>query len=463
LQQVLAPQMQQSLQLLQAPSLELRQLVHQELQTNPLLEEIPTDVVLELAPTPEEEERKQKDELDFKEEFEVLSKLDEEWREYFSRPNIHRQSNEDEDARQFLFESLIQPESLQEHLINQLHLSGVSSTEIRTGELIIGSIDDNGYLATSLEELSGNSGIPVEQLQQMLDLVQTFSPVGVGARDPKECLLIQLERLGKADSIEARIVREQLDELGKKRYHDIAKALEITVEEVTKHATFIGTLEPRPGRAFWHEFNVNVVPDVIVRKVDHDFSVVMNNDQVPHLRISNTYKELMGRENNAADVKDYLRDRIRAAKFLIKSIHQRQQTIYNIACEIVKRQRDFFEQGVSGLKPLTMNEVAQVVGVHETTVSRGVSSKYMQTPHGVFEMKYFFTSGYQTTDGKLISNTSVKEAVAELIAKEDPAKPLSDQEIVRILTDRGLPIARRTVAKYRAELKILPSHLRKKY
>jgi RNA polymerase sigma-54 factor len=467
LQQVLAPQMQQSLQLLQAPTLELRQLIHQELQQNPTLEEITTDVVSIEAETESlnaKDERKEKDELDFKEEYEVLAKLDEEWREYFSRHNVHRQrSPEEEEARQFLFDSLVQPESLQEHLLNQLQLSGASDQERRVGELLIGSIDDNGYLSTSLEDISQNSGLPVEELQHVLDLIQTFSPVGVGARDLRECLLIQLERLGKSDSIEAAIVRDHLEDLGKKRYPEIAKALNLTIEDINRIASFISTLEPRPGRAFSHDANSYVTPDVLVKKMGDDFSVILNDDQIPHLRISNTYKELMARDNNAQDVKDYLKERIRAAKFIIKSIHQRQQTIYNIATEIVKRQRDFFEKGVAGLKPLTMNDVAQVVGVHETTVSRAVSNKYMQTPHGIFEMKYFFTSGYTTADGQVVSNTSVKEAVAELIAKEDPSKPLSDQEIVKMLTEKGIPIARRTVAKYRAELKILPSHLRKKF
>jgi RNA polymerase sigma-54 factor len=230
-------------------------------------------------------------------------------------------------------------------------------------------------------------------------------------------------------------------------------------------ANFISTLEPKPGRMFTTEQQQYVAADVVVQKVDDQYVVLLNDEQIPHLRISNTYKELMASDNKAqvAEAKEYIRDKIRAGKFLIKSIHQRQQTIYNIAKVIVDRQHEFLDKGLSHLKPLTMAQVAEVVGVHETTVSRAVANKYIQTPQGLFEMKFFFTPGFETAGGGALSNTSVKEQISKLVEREDAMKPLSDQEIVAILKEQGIPIARRTVAKYRNELNILPSNLRKKY
>ncbi len=327
----------------------------------------------------------------------------------------------------------------------------------------MGSIDELGFLQSSLEEISQNTTHSVPELQQMLDLVQTFHPVGVGARDLKDCLLIQLRRLGKQDSLEYQIVNGFLEDLGRRRFPEVARRLGVSVEQVQRAANFISTLDPKPGQIFSPDPNSYVLPDVSVDKIDDGYSVTLNGDQIPHLRISKTYKDLMTQGSNGADVRDYIREKIRSGKFLIKSIHQRQQTILNIANEIVKRQHEFLELGTAFLKPMTMVQIAEAVGVHETTVSRAISGKYMATPQGVFEMKYFFTPGYQTVDGAALSNTSVKEAIADLVRNEQPRNPLSDKEIVEILSDRVIPIARRTVAKYRAELNILPSNLRKQY
>jgi RNA polymerase sigma-54 factor len=235
------------------------------------------------------------------------------------------------------------------------------------------------------------------------------------------------------------------------------------VTEVQDAIARIARLEPRPGRAFLPDEGQYIMPEVFVQKVGDDFVITTNNEHVPHLRISNTYKDLMAQPDSSQEVRDYIREKIRAGKFLIKSLHQRQQTIMNIAREIVHRQREFMEKGVAFLKPLTMVQVAEVVGVHETTVSRAVSGKYIETPQGVYEMKYFFTSGIQTTSGVGLSNTSVKDMIADIFRKEDSSKPLSDQEVVKMLKDKGIMIARRTVAKYRSELNILPSNLRKVY
>ncbi len=455
MQQVLAPQLQQSLQILQAPTLELRNIVQQELQTNPVLEE-------EIG-TFESEERA-KDDREFEEEFERLAKLDEEWRDYMAQSVSYSSRNpEDEERRQFFFDSLASQETLQQHLLEQLNTAEVSKSQREAAELIVGNIDELGFLQSSLEEISQNTTHSVPELQQMLDLVQTFHPVGVGARDLKDCLLIQLRRLGKQDSLEYQIVNGFLEDLGRRRFPEVARRLGVSVEQVQRAANFISTLDPKPGQIFSPDPNSYVLPDVSVDKVDDGYSVTLNGDQIPHLRISKTYKDLMTQGGNGADVRDYIREKIRSGKFLIKSIHQRQQTILNIANEIVKRQHEFLELGTAFLKPMTMVQIAEAVGVHETTVSRAISGKYMATPQGVFEMKYFFTPGYQTVDGAALSNTSVKEAIADLVRNEQPRNPLSDKEIVEILSDRGIPIARRTVAKYRAELNILPSNLRKQY
>ena len=259
------------------------------------------------------------------------------------------------------------------------------------------------------------------------------------------------------------MVDRHIDDLGKRRFPEIARRLGTTPEQVQRAANFIATLDPKPGQIFTPDPNNYVLPDVTVEKIGGDWTISLNGEQIPHLRISNTYKDLMSQDKGGTDVKDYIRDKIRSGKFLIKSIHQRQQTISNIAHEIVSRQRDFLEFGPSALKPMTMVQIADAVGVHETTVSRAISGKYMATPQGVFDMKYFFTPGYQTSDGESMSNTSVKGTIAELVKAEDTKNPLSDKEIVELLEKRGIPIARRTVAKYRGELNILPSNMRKRY
>ncbi len=455
MQQSLAPQLQQSLQILQAPILELRNLIQAELAVNPVIEEERTEPTIE---------DKQKEHDEFQEEFEHLAKLDEEWRDFMSQSTAYSsRSQEDEERRQFFFDSIATNETLQQHLLDQLQTSELSAPKRKIGELIIGNIDEVGFLQVSPEEMAQNTGLDVAEIQAVLEVIQMFHPVGVGTRDLRECLLVQLRRVGKAESMEYRIVAHHLEDLGKHRFPEIARRLNTTPEQIQKCADFISTLDPKPGQLFAPDQTNYVLPDVTIEKISGDWQVSLNGEQIPHLRISNTYKDLMAREQNPADVRDYIREKIRSGKFLIKSIHQRQQTISNIAHEILARQTDFFEKGPTALRPLTMVQVADVVGVHETTVSRAISGKYVATPWGVFEMKYFFTPGYQTADGETMSNTSVKNAITELVREEQKRHPLSDKEIVDILTERGIPIARRTVAKYRAEAGILPSNLRKSY
>jgi RNA polymerase sigma-54 factor len=463
LQHVLSPQLQQSLLILQTPLLELRNLVQQEMETNPVLEELLAEPV-----TDQRNEDESSEEDNFKNEFEKLASLDEEWRDYMAQSASYsggsRDPKEAQEKRQLLFDSIPVQETLQQNLIGQLNQSVLSAKDRKAADLIIGNIDDNGFLQSTPEDMTLNSGIPKEDFEKMLALIQSFYPAGVGARDLRECLLIQLHRQGKEQTIEYKIVSEHMEDLGRRRFPEIARRMGISVEEVQKAADNIARLNPRPGQVFAAAPQNYVLPDVMVEKVDGDYQISSNNDQVPHLRISNLYKDIIASGNTqTGEVKDYIRDKIRSGKFLIRSIHQRQQTILNIARQIVERQRDFLEHGPSHLKPMTMGEVADAVGLHETTVSRAVSGKYMATPQGVFEMKYFFTSGYQTATGESLSNTSVKEAILDLVKRENGSAPLSDHEIVEILGERGIPIARRTVAKYRTELNILPSHMRRKY
>src|SRR5207253_1652457 len=456
LQHVLSPQLQQSLLILQTPLLELRNLVQQEMETNPVLEDLPDEPGAD-----ERSEAESSSDDNFKDEFEKLASLDEEWRDYMAQSASYRDgfrdSKEAQDKRQFLFDSIPVQETLQQNLVAQLNQSVLSASDRKAAELIIGNIDDNGFLRSTPEEMALNSGIPKEDFEKMLALIQSFYPAGVGARDLRECLLIQLVRGGKERSMEYKIVSEHMEDLGKRRFPEMARRVGISVEEVQKAADNIARLNPRPGQVFAAAPQNYVLPDVMVEKVDGEYQISSNNEQIPHLRISNLYKDIIASGNTqSSDVKDYIRDKIRSGKFLIRSIHQRQQTILNIARQIVSRQRDFLEHGPSHLKPMTMGEVADAVGVHETTVSRAVSGKYMATPQGIFEMKYFFTSGYQTATGESLSNISVKEAILELVKHENGSAPLSDHEIVEILSERGIPIARRTVAKYRTELNILP-------
>jgi len=486
LSQVLAPQLQQSLALLQAPTLELKALVEQELQQNPVLEEMagidmdheektirgeadrdtadPAEPPPDVTFDPATEKTNGEPVDDFQAEFEKLAQMDQEWRDHFSATNIPlRQSEEEEEKRQYMFDSLVANTSLQESLLEQVRLSELDEEQQQIAEMIIGNVDDRGYLRATIPELAFSTNIPAEKIEGVLKVIQSFHPAGVACRDLRECLMLQLERTDRTDTLEYQILNRCFDALGKRKLPEIGRVLSADTFDVQEAIARIALLEPNPGRDFTIENQQYVVPEIFVNKIGDDYVVTNNNDQVPHLRISNHYKDIMAQAASSQEVRDWIRDKIRAGKFLIKSLHQRQETILNIAKEIVKRQRDFFDKGIAFLRPMTMVQVAEQVGVHETTVSRAVSGKYMQTPLGVFEMKYFFTSGIKTTSGEGMSNTSVKDMINEMIKVEDTSKPLSDEEIVKRLSEKGVVIARRTVAKYRSELNILPSHLRKMY
>jgi RNA polymerase sigma-54 factor len=460
LQMILAPQLRQSLELLQASMLELRSMIQQEIEQNPTLEEkVPDSERIEVEPASAEEPAPA---ADWDEEYAALAKLDDEWKDYFRASASNAGHSQDDEARrQFYMDSISQTESLQEHLLRQLSLSGMSEREQQIGELLIGNIDEDGYLAAEPADLAATTSFTLAEIETVLTLIREFDPIGVGSRNLRECLLCQMHRAGKEGALAERIIQGHLEDLGAKRFSQIAKALDATPDEIQQAAHYISTLEPNPGRRFSDEQSPYVMPEVFVQKVNGKYVVVVNDDNLPHLRISKQYRSLMDNPATTQEVKQYIQDKIRAGAFMIKSIHQRQQTIRNIAQEIVRVQEEFLDKGVAYLRPLIMNEVASVLGIHETTVSRAVANKYMQTPQGVYEMKYFFTPGYKTEGGQSVSNKTIKDRIAVMIAREDATSPLSDQALADALKDDGVSVARRTVTKYREELKILPSHLRK--
>ncbi len=470
-QMVLAPQLRQSLKILQVAALDLRSVIQEELQNNPTLEELPMEGVsleqrnADEAPAGEDGNHDdRREEMDFSREFEVLNKLDDDWRDYLSQAGGAQPYNsEAAEKRQHFFDSLVSETSLQEHLMRQAELSDWTPETLAAIRFLIGSLDDRGFLTATAADIALMSGLALEHVQTAWKLLRTFDPPGIGARNLEDCLLAQLEAKGRGDSLAARIVREHFELLTRRRIPDIARRAGATLEEVRVALEEIGALDPAPGRRFADDSNRVVVPDVTVEKDGDKWLVQLNSDYIPRLRLSQTYKELIARGRLSPSERDYLRERMRSGRFLINSIAQRQQTIERITREIIKAQEEFFEQGVSRLKPLTMTQIADAVGVHETTVSRAIANKYIRTPHGVFEMKYFFTPGYQAQGGDAVSNTTVKEMINDLVAGEDRAHPLSDQEIVARLQEKGLNVARRTVAKYREELGILPSNLRREY
>ncbi len=435
-------------------------MINAELTVNPVLELDTNDVSFD-----QEQADADLANDDFAAEFDHLSRMDDEWQTWLQQSAGTRspRTAEDEDRRQFLFDSLSTPVTLQEHLMQQLGMVDCSPRIRLLVELIIGSLDDRGFTGSTLEEMSLDMRLPLADLQEAKAIVQSFDPPGVGAESLKECLLLQLIRNGMEHSLEARIVTSHLDDLGKHRFPVIAKKLGVTPHEITRAAESIGMLNPRPASAFSNAPQQMISPDLSVEYSAGKFLVVMHNEQIPRLRISNTYKDIMAQPSGGADVKEYIRDKIRSGKFLIRSIEQRQQTIQKIAEEIVARQHSFFMEGPSALKPMTMASVAATVGVHETTVSRAIAGKYMATPQGILEMRSFFTAGLSTEEGGELSNTSVKAALAELIRAEDPSSPLSDDELGKLLNEKGIHIARRTVAKYREALGILSSSMRRKF
>ncbi|MBI2515900.1 MAG: RNA polymerase factor sigma-54 [Opitutae bacterium] len=468
-QLVLAPQMRQSLKILQVAALDLRAAIQEELQSNPALEELPMDgVSLEKNAGsgadnsgPETDAR---EEMEFKQDFQMLEKIGQDWRDSMSDTGgVRASSSEDEERRQHFFDSLTTETSLAEHLMQQAEMTDCPPEVREAVRYLVGSLDDRGFLTTSLSDIALISHLSLETVQNGAKLLRGFEPAGIGAENLSDCLLLQLAQKGRDKSVAARIVRDHFDLLVRRRIPDIARKMGLSPEIIQESLGEIGGLDPAPGRRFADDSNRVVVPDVTVEQDGDEWKIILNGDYIPRLRLSNTYKDLIAKGTLGKNERDYLREKLRSGKFIINAIEQRQRTIERITREILKHQREFFEEGVSKLKPLTMTQIADIIGVHETTVSRALANKYIKTPHGVFEMKFFFTSGYQSQAGVSVANTSVKEMIADIVANEDPGAPLSDQDIVGLLTQKGLTIARRTVAKYREELGLLPSNLRRRY
>ena len=465
----LAPRMVQALRFLQAPWPELRELVRAELEQNPVLEEKTLDSEALLAPlepaaAPADEVDQENDfePDDFGREIDALEKMLTP-RALVEAPGIPPPNPEAEEKRQFFIDSLTAPPSLHAHLEEQLNESGMDAAQKAAGEYIIGNVDENGWLAVDLSEVVRESGVSEKAVAVALEVVQEFDPAGVAARSLQECLQIQLRRLGHgADSPAMKLVGGHLEKLAETPAAELAKATGLKEDEVGEALKVVASLDPKPGLKFSAPPAVYVTPEVEIRKTaEGEYVVEMMRDGLPRLRISAEYEAMLEDPETAAEARKYLAEKIRSGKFILDSLHQRRETIRRLAEEIAAAQREFFEHGISRLKPLTMGAVAAKLGVHETTVGRAVAGKYVRTPQGVFELKFFFTGGLKTADGGAISTEAVKEAVAKVLGHEDVRHPLSDQAIAEKLKAQGFRVARRTVAKYREQLGVPPAHKRK--
>jgi RNA polymerase sigma-54 factor len=473
-QLVMTPQLRQAIKILQVSRAELETLIDQELIENPVLEENLEDKVPEgeyEVPTVDGLKETAPAEAEGPAEVEQASNIDQiDWKEFAENysNDSHSgtgssQSNDDDDDRRPAIENIMVKRTLlPDHLMWQLRLSDMCDAEKEIGALIVGSLDQDGYLTLAVEEVAflANVWPDSELVERVLVRVQQLDPPGVAARDLSECLLIQLAQLGcDGDSLPAKIVRDHLGMLENRRLDRMARELGVTVEQVAEATKVISMLEPKPGRDFGDGETRYVTPDVYVHKVGEEWVVTLNEDGLPRLRVSSFYRQMLGQ--GASEAKGYIQEKMRAAAWLIKSIHQRQRTLYMVTSSIVKFQMDFLERGVAHLRPLVLKDVANDIGMHESTVSRATAGKYVHTPQGTFELKYFFTSSLRSGHGEEVSAESVKDKIKTIIAEEDNKKPYSDQHIAEMLAKEQIDIARRTVAKYRELMGILPSSKRR--
>ncbi len=455
---VLTPKMQQAMHMLQLPLLELETYLRQQLVENPVLEELPPSEDGQGLPD-EEVAGAGERELE-----QVSDTFEDAWNEYYYEGSDLSRNREDEEAkRAFAESSITKKESFTSYLLNQLRLATDDEEEYRIGEWIIGEIDDRGYFTSSVEQGASALGVPAERVESVLGKIQTFDPTGIGARDLRECLLLQIDARHPDNEQLKRLVSDYLELLQKRQLPKIAQEMRIDVEQVEELAKLVATLEPRPGRNYTGDETQYVVPDGTVTKVGDEYVVTTNDDSMPRIRVSSYYRKLLQNPDTPKEVLDYVRGKYRAAKWLLSNIEQRKSTIYRVTKCIMDMQREFLDKGEAFLKPLTLQEVAERVGLHESTISRVTSKKYVDTPQGIFELKHFFSSSIENQNGDAKSATSVRKMIAELIEAEDKTKPLSDQQIAELLRAKGLNIARRTVTKYREALGVLPSKLRKEY
>jgi len=482
-QLVMTPKLQQALKLLQMPAIELQQMLKQEIMENPLLEEIEdfeeiaeddhneeaeatTEPGADGDPPIEAPAEKDPDEPETRLEGGEAGEEQVDWDEYFNDGfDLGRSSAEEEHQEEFFEKVPVAKQSFTDTLMGQLRIATDDERVLQIGDYIIGSLDESGYLTSDLEELAHTFSCTLEEVDRALELIQSFDPPGVGARNLQECLLLQLRFRGEDDTLAATIIRDHFDEFKQKKYVEIARKLRISVQDVQDQCKLIATLDPKPGLEVVAEDPKYVIPDLVVDSVDGKYVVYLNDRNVPRLRVSQAYHDELMREVRDGDsqAKDFINARLKSAKWLIQTIEQRRRTMVKVMECIVRKQRDFFDKGTAFLKPLTLQQVASEINMHESTVSRVTTNKYVQTPRGVFELKFFFSSSLGTQDGGEVSAKSAKDKIRRIIEGETTRAPLSDQKIADMLKKDGLNIARRTVAKYREQLNILPARMRKQY
>jgi RNA polymerase sigma-54 factor len=459
---ILTPSLQQAIKLLPMSTLELADLLNQEMVENPLLEEVPTE---ELQPA----EQQQAEKPEAQPATEKADTWDDADYEYFFGDYLDDgyRSRTPSEVKELppIENTLSTAASLSDHLMWQLSLQTEDEKLKEIGGAIIGNLDDDGYLVASVEEIAAMGDWPVADVERALQHVQTFDPIGVAARDLQECLWLQIRHLGLEGTPTEKIVTEHLRLLQNHQVPEIARRLGMTIDDLKEHIEIIRNLDPKPGSRYNPQQSQYVIPDVYVVKVEDQYVAALNEEGLPQLRISPTYRRLLdksaGTVEENKETRDYVKDKFRSALWLIKSVDQRQKTIQKVANSIINFQREFLDHGIEYLRPLVLRDVANDIGMHESTVSRVVNNKYMHTPQGVFELKYFFHSGISSSYGDSVSSVTIKQRIRKIIENEDPRKPLSDSKIVSILQKEGLMLARRTIAKYREELKIPTSNQRK--
>jgi RNA polymerase sigma-54 factor len=465
-QLIMTPQLQMAIKLLQLSRLELMDTIRNELEENPALEEVVDSSGDEPIGEASEAVEAPPAEMPANQEVTIQDKIHDEidWSgflEDFTTPSRVTVETEDREAPKY--EAFIsRKETLNDHLLWQFLMTKPSPDDEAAASVIIGNLNRDGYLQISVEEIAAASQTAPEQVEKVLALLQTFDPVGVCARDLRECLLIQARYLGFENTIVTDIISDHLSNLEKKNYKAVCKALKASLEEVVSAVNVIKGMEPRPGRQYSDEPPQYITPDIYVYKMDNDFVIVLNDDGMPKLRVNALFKRSVVRGRRMAhDAQDYIQEKMRSAAWLIKSIHQRQKTIYKVMESILRFQREFFEKGIAYLKPMVLRDVAQDISMHESTISRVTTNKYAYTPQGIFELKYFFNSSIKRDEGGAIASASVMEKIRQIIASEDPRRPHSDDKIAQVLEQENIHIARRTVAKYREMMRVLPSNKRK--
>jgi RNA polymerase sigma-54 factor len=462
-QLIMTPQLQMAIKLLQLSRLELLDTIRQELEENPALEELQDSAGEErLTETADQAA----DDGDSAKEVTIEEKINDDidWSSYLDEYNTPGRVNYEGESREApKYDAFIaRKESLKDHLLWQLLMTAPSKEEEQVGSLIVGNLNQDGYLDISLEEIAHIAEMDLDQVESVLALMQSFDPIGVCARDLRECLMIQAKHLKIDNTLVTDIIQHHLGDLEKRNIKNISRALKVSLDDIVSAINIIKTLEPRPGRQYSDETPQYITPDIYVYKMDNDFVIVLNDDGMPKLRVNPFYKRsIAAKDKLPGDAESYIQDKLRSAAWLIKSIHQRQKTIYKVMESILHYQRDFFDKGITHLKPMVLRDVAQDIGMHESTISRVTTNKYAYTPQGIFELKYFFNSSIQRAHGGAIASVSVQEKIKRIIADENPRKPYSDDKIAKILKEAQINIARRTVAKYREMMNVLPSNKRK--